>query len=399
MLRLGGMKPSTSTAPSPRRHPRFGVLCVAALLLSAGLMAGCDSLGSLTKKSDPSRQRPRPRRDVGAVEQAAVSDKDKTLTVDAMVGQINGRPIFASQVFDELGTESLERRGASMPRLSFREDVTRQIYVHLRQMITDELIIAEAEQSLTEQEQMGLLQMLKQEREKIMAKFMGVQSLTRQQLQKQGMTIEEYLESRRQTVLVQKYLADRIWPKVHVSRREVEREYQDNYGKFNPEPTVVLRIILVVSASDADAVDKALEQGQPFERVAREYSVFRRSEGGLMPDYKAKLDTFDKLKGVTEPLNEQVRKLSAGQHSPRTAVTIQSQPGWGWVYLEKVEGMETRGLSDVYLTIESNLRKRKFDELSRQYMLELREKGNYTPETDMLVPLVEVAMNRYAQSE
>ncbi len=399
MLRLNGMKPNTCKAPSPRRPARFGVACLFILAVTVLAPAGCNMFA---KSSDPTRQRPRPTRNLPQeyTNGSQTTQIPDALTVDAMVGQINGRPIYASQVFNQIGPDQLQRLGASVPRVSFREDVTRQIYAYLRQMVTDELVIAEAEQSLTEQEQMGLLHMLKLEREKILARFFGVPSIARQRLQtEKGMTLEEYLESQRQAFLVQKYLADRIWPKVHVTRREVERHYRENHKQFNPEPSVVLRIIIVLSEDQADDVDRALNEGKPFERVAGDYSAFRRSDGGLMPTYQARLDTFDKFKGDFEPFNEPVRQLTAGRHSPRIAVTVRGNPGFGWVYLEKVEGMEAKQLADVYLRIENTLRKRKFDELSRRYMGELVDKGNYTPVEEMLIPLVEVAMNRYAQAE
>ena len=67
-------------------------------------------------------------------------------TVDAMVGQVNGKPIYASTVFESI-FEQLAALGRSLPRAEFRQRAGQLIEARLGQIVTDALILGEAESS------------------------------------------------------------------------------------------------------------------------------------------------------------------------------------------------------------------------------------------------------------
>ncbi|QNN20759.1 hypothetical protein HED60_00250 [Planctomycetales bacterium ZRK34] len=327
----------------------------------------------------------------------APNDKTNEWTVDAMVGQVNGKPIYASAIFKGIGEEQLERLGQSQPRLVFRSEAERLIYADLRSRVTNAMILAEAERGLSEREQLGLLGYLKQEREKILANFgAGVAAKAEDELMKEkGHGIADELEARRQQLLTQKYLRERLYPKIYVTRQEVERYYNDHYDEFNPKPTVTLRVLIVRDEKTADKVDAALAAGDSFEKVTDEYGIFRAPQAGLMDPQKldGKLSEANLLSWPQ--LNKKIQSLSVGQHTDRTKI----DPGYGWVALEKLEGGEKKSLQDVYLRVEAGLRDRKFNTLSRKYTEKLLENGNYTPIQQMGSALLDVAMTRYARPQ
>ncbi|MBI1368589.1 MAG: hypothetical protein GC162_08025 [Planctomycetes bacterium] len=318
------------------------------------------------------------------------------LVMDAMVGQVNGRPIYASAIFNDIGIESLQRLGESQPRLVFRAEAKKLIDADLRARVQNAVILAEAERGLSEREQLGLLGYLKTERERILAQFGGILADAEAGLQREkGHGLDAELEARRQQILTDKFLRDKLYPKIHVSKRDVERYYQDHIADYHPTPMVELRVILVKDERTADQVDAALKAGTEFEEAARKYSVFRGAQGGLME--ASKLDgPFEEYHGLAWPeLNEKVRTLSVGQRTDRTKIDI----GYGWVELEKLERGKSRTLQDAYLEIENGLRMQQFGLHSRKYMNELLEHGNYTPVDQMSNALLDVAMSRFARPQ
>ena len=315
--------------------------------------------------------------------------------VEVMVGQISGFPVYASEVFKDLGEESLVRTGEELSRLEFRSDVSKRVYLRLIEVMTDSLLLAEAEKGLSEQERMGLLGFLAEEREKLLATGLGAPSVAEDVLQRRlGRSIEEQLKFQRDRMVTSRYLQEKLHPKIVVTRRDIERHYQDNIATYKPNPSVTIRLMLVHDERTADEVDTALSAGAPFEQVASAYSTFKPNTGGLMDPVQTSLSEFGAL-GWDE-LNEQVRILGVQQHSPRIRVDDRRI---GWVYLEAIQASEPRELRDVYLEIEDKLRLEQFDLLNREYMAELVNEDKYYQIESMVGPLVEVAMNRFARPE
>ena len=322
--------------------------------------------------------------------------KERIYMVDAMVGQVSGRPVYASQVFDAIGEEQLSRLGETLSRPEFRAQSNRLINSHLRQVVSDALILAEAERTLTENEQRRLQAMLKIELERILAKWGGgsrAQAESRLMAEK-GVTVQDEIESRRQKFLVDKYLKDQLWPKVHVSREEVERYYETHPEEYNPAPAVVIQVIIVADTATADKVDAGLASGKSFADVAKEFSKVRAEQGGELPEMQldGPLSSFKALRWTE--LNEQIQKMKQGEQSPRTAIGS----NFGWVRVKKLQQAEGKPLKDVFLDIEKALRIRRFNALSRKYLDELLSKGSYTPTREMGASLLEVAMSRYAKT-
>ena len=322
------------------------------------------------------------------------SNKGNVYTVDAMVGQINGQPIYASRIFHAVGEEQLATLGKNKPRRDFQQQAAGLLGAKLREIVTNELILAEAQSELTKQQQQGLLGMLQKYREDLISRFGGTIAMTEESLMRErGQTLSQAVEEHRKTILIQKYLRDKLYPKVYVDRREVERYYNDHADIYHPAPSVTVRLILTRNPSTADKIDAAIKAGKPFADVAKQYSAYRASSGGATAPANVQLASYNMF--AWAQVNQAIRKLSVGEHTPR--VTIDN--GFAWAYLEKVQKGKVVPLRDVYLNIEQTLRAQKFGRLQRKYMADLLKKGNYTPVDQMMQSLITVATNRYAQPE
>lgn len=306
-----------------------------------------------------------------------------------MVGQVNGQAIYAQTVFDPIA-EQLSILGTSKPRAEFRQTADQLIAGRVNQLVLDSLILGEAERDLSPQEQAGLQQVLKKRLEELV-RYWGLGSSAvadDELLEKTGKSLEETLDDARQQMIVQRYLRQKLVPKINVSRKDIERYYFDHYDQFNTAGSRTLRLCMVDSPAAAAKVKSMLQQGVPFEKVASiPENRYRSSEGGLMSQKAVGQEVFSQPQ-----LNQAMVGLQAGQHSG----PVQIDQTYWWVYVQAVEEGRAQPLRDVQLEIEEALRRQQFQTLTQQYRQKLFETGSYNPIEGMNQTLVEIAMNRFS---
>lgn len=316
--------------------------------------------------------------------------QDEAYTMDAMVGQVNGQAIYASTLFEPIH-EQLLALGRSRTRLQFRTQARQLISARLDQIVTDALILGEAERDLSDQEQQALQGMLKEERAKLVRRYGGTPTLANEELRRiEGKSVDQKITETRQMLIVKRYLSQKLYPKINVTRRDIERYYRDHDAEFNPPPGRLLRVIRVSEPSQAQRIDEALAQGKPFAQLAAEpMNQYKRDSGGLMEKVVGD-EIFD-----PKPLNQAVLALKVGEHTPR----IKINDNFWWVSLEAFDSGRTRPLRDVQIEIEDRLKRQRFNFLSTQYRSKLFNQGSYNPVDEMGEGLLQVALSRYAKPE
>ena len=317
-------------------------------------------------------------------------------SVEAMVGQVNGRPMYASEVFEPMH-EQLKRLGETLTRPDFRDRAGVLIAQRLRQQIIDALVLGEAEQQLSEEQRYGILQYLKEQREELIRKFgEGSAKLAGVTLrEEQGITLDQKIEQTRQQVIVQSYMREKLLPKVNVTRKDIARYYERNKAEFNPPPGRTIHMIQVARKSTAQKIDDMLKEGTPFLDIA--------SDKKLNDYYPEKFGQFgegpvegDEVFGPKD-LNEALLSLSQGEYSQRINLKLGSSTRYTWLYLKKLSAGESTSLEEAQAQIEAELRQRQFATLTREYQAKLFEKGSYNAVEGMLTKLLEIAMNVYAR--
>ncbi len=315
----------------------------------------------------------------------------RQLSIDGMVGQVNGQAIYASRVFGPL-SEQLARLGQTLSPAAFRQEAARPILATLEEIVFNNLILGEAERDLSSQEQAGLNALLRTEREKLMRRWgAGSRIVADQTLrEREGKTLDEKMVEIRQQVLVQRYLQQKLFPRINITRKDIERFYNDNRTRFQPEPTRLVRLIRADGATAAQQIETALSEGDPFAQVARlRANAYRREQGGLFAEKIVGNEIF----GIA-PLNDAVLQLQAGEHSARIDV---GQTGY-WVFVESLELGKARSLREAQTEIEELLRRQRFQQLLARYRSTLFARGSYNPIPQMAESLLEIAVNRYART-
>jgi hypothetical protein len=330
-------------------------------------------------------QSPRPR--IEAATSPPTTAPHGAYTMDAMVGQVNGRAIYANAVFDPLA-EQLTALGRTLDGQTFVRRAGELIAGRLDQMITDALILSEAERDLSEGERYGLRAMVQRRREELLRQWGdGSLALAEERLRAEtGKSLNETLEAYRQQQLVRRYMMQKIMPLINVTRRDVEQHYREHIGEYQPPVKRTVRLIRVERPADADAVRSELEAGTPFAQVAaKRINQYRPDEGGLWPE------PIVGDEGLGGALGEALRDMTAGQHKGPIAFNNNT---W-WLFVESEDRGNLRPLREVQLDIEKELRQARFRQLSQRYRQRLYDEGSYNEMEKMIASLLDVAVSRY----
>jgi len=311
--------------------------------------------------------------------------------VDATVGHINGRAVYASEFLAPLEAE-LRAKARELPAEEWRQLAAERIQTRLSELIRDELLRAEQLARLTPEERQGLQFFLEQLRKRERSRNYGsAQRTSRALMESEGLTEDEFLKQREERTLIELKIHE-LRRRVQVSQREIEEFYERNYRRFNPEPSAVFRLIAVDPGAEGavDAVNARLAAGEPFASVAAsELNTFQRESGGLIeaPIRGAFAET--EFFGIPE-WNEAARTLTPGQWAP--GLSYGSSPAW--LYLERIR-QESRTLFEAQTQIEDEIRTAKVrDELNR-FIVRLQERASFTDQGEMTRRLVSIADERF----
>ncbi len=330
-----------------------------------------------------------------ALEVVAVK-ADGNYVVESLVGEVNGRPIYADQFLVAVQDRLLiivrdYRNDPRQMRMLFRD----RIAAWLKDVIESELILAEAEAALTEEQQMGLFAFLQGlQEEKIRQVGAGTRSLTEQFYQEHGEGgFEGYMESEKNKVLLSELYRRRILPRIIVSWRDVELAYQREHARFNPPRTVTLARILLRRGEQSERialVTRQLAEGEPFAKVAQELGI---RDGGRWDTFK--LDDRG-LAGLdlAESLTAALAGLKEGQTTPPVQI------GGNTVWLHIVEFSDPPRHSiydpDVQRWLTNTIRSERRQEQWKRFIDSLMAKGVYDELDAMSERLYKIALARYA---
>jgi hypothetical protein len=323
---------------------------------------------------------------------------EQFIMVDSLVGQINGKPVFASKFLAPLDGRLRELARQTDNNRLWQREAIKLILNELQTQVRDELFLAEARAALSPEQRQGLFFFVQQLREQLVSGYGGSQEQANEALQEQeGRTLEEKVQDERDKALVRALVTRYVTPLVNVSWRDVKREYDRDNPTYNPPPTAKIRIIMVAAADQAsvDKVAGELAAGNPFADVAKQdANRFARGEGGLIGRrVEGEYATAKIFEDTT--LNTQAQKLTPGATTGPFDLTTGGTKVKAWMHLEGFDQPPGQSLEQVQLAIYQKLRAQKFDEETKRFFQRLMDRGSRTPEKDMAERLLAIASERY----
>lgn len=312
--------------------------------------------------------------------------------VQAKVGDINGRPVYAMEFLapmgDRFSAEAKKKKPAEW--MAFAENEIRR---ELETQIENELLMAEARESLTPEQKQGFFAFLQDVRANLYSENRGSRAAANKKLfESEGINEEQWLRTREQEALIRHQLNEQINSKTVVSWREIRQEYERNYDKLNPPPKAFFHIIRVSNSKTetVEAVKSSLAGGADFLTLAKSpENEWKRADAGIEPrEVKgefAKGEFFG-----PEKLNEAARTLKPGEWAGPLP--------WGststWIYLERID-RESVSLFQAQLFIERAIRESKSDHRRKKYVQRMKAQASITDVDEMTQRLLAIAAERY----
>ncbi|MCB9838955.1 MAG: peptidyl-prolyl cis-trans isomerase [Phycisphaeraceae bacterium] len=313
--------------------------------------------------------------------------------IDSVVGQINGKPVFASEFFSPIDAR-LSAEARTKAPAEWIQSAQKQIRDRLRDEVRDELLLAEFESSLTVEQRSGLLYWVSQLRENLVSESRGSEELLSRKLrEEEGLTIDEKVEAERRAEFIQEQFRRILRDKAYVAWRDVVLQYRQDEAVYQPAPTAHLRMISV-SESDPGAVDRvtaALGAGEDFAEVASRESGFNRAGGGAYDIELTGEDYASSRIFNPEPLNEAAVGLRPGGVAGPIAY---GSGRLAWIRLDSIETSET-SLYEAQLAIRDALVHQRLLEEQEKYFQSLVNRSSLSPIQDMERRLLDIASTRY----
>jgi foldase protein PrsA len=164
-------------------------------------------------------------------------------------------------------------------------------------------------------------------------------------LKQYGQTQADILARVRVDLLSNKIRDQVIKGKDTVTDQQIQDFYNQNKSRFSTPETRDLRIVLTKTKGNAQQARKAIESGQPWAKVAKQYSIDQasRSKGGKLPG---------QAKGSLE------QSLDTGVFSAKKGELVgplKTQFGWYVFRVTKIHPGNTQPLSQAKATIRQTL--------------------------------------------
>lgn len=319
------------------------------------------------------------------------------IVIESLIGQISGRPIFADAFLAPID-DQLRREGERLPRNEFLPRAQEIVNQRLREVVINELFLAEAEAALTQPQKMGLLAYLKDLQEKNIAERGGTLFGAQAKIaSEQEMTMSEFEAAQKNSVLIGNLLYQRISPRVIVSWRDVEREYELRKAEFNPPALVTFQRLQLEDASQKEQIEQVttrLGGGESFSDVVQSLGLSEFVTvlgGGPLRMGPAGISDVE----VNEAFKPALARLKG--EAGETTEAIARQGRTVWLHVEKVEQPPGKTIYDVQEELIATLKAQRENEERNKYIATLLQKGIYDELDAMSRRVLAVVDMRYSR--
>ena len=199
----------------------------------------------------------------------------------------------------------------------------------------------------------------------------------RKALAAEGLPFEEYRKNMKEQILRSRLVNREVKSKIVVTEQDVKAYYDAHSEKYGREQKYRLRNIIMRlpgMASDAEkrevlkrmaGVLEKLNNGEPFENLARQYSESNlAAEGGDLG--------FFKLEALSPLLQEALKDLGAGNFTP----ILETDQGLQIFYIQEIRTTPGKPLTEVSAGIQEKLYTEIVEKKFNQWLEELRKRSH-----------------------
>ena len=316
-------------------------------------------------------------------------------TIESLIGQINGRPVYAGKFMTSIEDRIL-RIVAENPPGNAQRLIEKLIQDRFQQYINNELIISEAEGMLSPEMQAGIFAWIQSIQEQTVAGNGGNRTSASQSIEDQfGMNMEQYLKEKRDEALASDLLRRRVEPRTIVSWRDVERQYSMLEKEFNPEPRITIgRIRLQVSDElEIKNVQERFKRGETFAQVVTALNV---PDGGKWQQYPLPKNGLAGLE-----LADDIKKILLAVENGHVTEELRKGSTATWYCVTNVQEQATRSIFESALqrSIRRGLKEQRGAYERNRYLASLRDRWVTNDIDQMTKRLIVIAWERYLPKE
>mgnify|MGYP001794379056 CR=1 FL=1 len=312
-------------------------------------------------------------------------EQGERVVIDRVVGQINGKPIYAEAFYRDSARRWIEESKTLSARewsTNIQAFTERELYRQVR----EELLLAEFRSRLTEPQRQGVLAFVEGLRAETVREFGGSEQRANQQfLRDQGITLDDAIRNRAEREFIFQQLRNTISRRVQVSSRDIELYYNRNLDTYPPAPVATIRQAFSSAANEARVAELAEAFASPDplpEGLGVTTTVTLDRAGPQATRFYA-----------PDELNDAARSLTEGDSAGPIAL---GDNVW-FLRLESVDRPEQRSLYDAQLEIEETIRQERLVEEEAVYFERLLARSNVSTINTMIARLLEYAIERLYQ--
>ncbi len=342
------------------------------------------------------------------------------VTVEQLIGKVNGRPIYANSVLEpvEDKIQAVLRR-EDMTQTEFTDYVIVELYKQVRELVKRDLLLSEANSGMSPELAYGLFAVIGQMRKDLASTQGGSKSQMRQLAREQeDESVDTFLESNKEQLLIDKIYREKVWPNVNVTWRDIQRVFEKVYieeitsavevsesrieeilvgMKSLPlesipaaNGSIVLgRIRLDIEDPLVETVKSMLADGKPFSEVANEVGV---ENGGIWETYVLKeggLAALDLSQVVKDGL---LKSEESNQLFSRTT----SKSIFWFAVLELNEPISLYN-KEIQIAVRNQLRSQQFYLEENRFLESIWSQNGMLEVEDMAARVAKIAIQRYFQ--
>jgi len=215
----------------------------------------------------------------------------------------------------------------------------------------------------------------REERQKIRDQFGGDRQALVKTLEERGQTLADWKKYVRETFIVQQMRIINAKRYITISPHMIEAYYQQHVRDFLQPDRVKMRMIYLApgSSENVEATAKEVlaqvESGADFADLAKKYSDYNRSGGGLFQDNNG----WAEREGLKSDLAEVAFQLRPGQSSGLIALpTADGKSAYYILNVEEVKKATVTPLSSIRDAIESTLQAAESEKVQRDWIDRLK---------------------------
>lgn len=397
---------TTTIMPMNTLAYRFSILFISALLLGGctifnttpkdeqNILTSVDFVSAIpvTVKGDENISIKKETEQVAAQYKELPGQGDWVFIMDAMVGQVNGQAIYASEIFktdldNALSVIANQVRNRKLTHIQFTEKARGLIHNELMALVRKKIMYAAALRELPPTSGRAIDAYVDQKEQEYIRKF-GNGSKTaaeKNYLEKEGRTLEKEMSVFRHNVTVNEFIKKHITSKIHVSKKDIRLFYARNKKMFQKREKIKINLIRSVKPDDILTINKQLKEGISYLEIAKsQLNSFNRDSAGELDGLPSNLDN----------VLIEIKKLenTIGKY---TAPVEDKNATW-WAYISEYDFSPEQSLDQVQLWINNRLRQMQYNKYNAEKRNELFEKSKIKEEIPIMRNnLLNIARSRY----